>query len=192
MGHPSANHGFVLGPRSPFACDRSHKTCVWYRATGGWNSYRGPLDVPLCTQKRNGKTERVWLVTANWLTDGPLTLPSGDRRLTRGLRMTLGLVLKIAFWCRLLRHRRGVPDCGDLHVALYFSVWCRCPRDVRGVRGHISIDCLFVVTTGVLAQRLIQMEGCCAIGAEATAFRALRIVRRTSDLGTVHWDTMTA
>jgi hypothetical protein len=36
-------------------------------------------------------------MTANWLTDGPLTLPSGDRRLTRGLRMTPGLVLKIAF-----------------------------------------------------------------------------------------------
>ena len=36
-------------------------------------------------------------MTANWLTDGPLTLPSGNRRLTRGLRMTLGLVLKIAF-----------------------------------------------------------------------------------------------
>ncbi|MGB8184525.1 MAG: hypothetical protein WCF37_05825 [Pseudolabrys sp.] len=36
-------------------------------------------------------------MTANWLTDGPLTLPSGNRRLTRGLRMTPGLVLKIAF-----------------------------------------------------------------------------------------------
>ena len=48
-------------------------------------------------QKRNGKTARVWLMTANWLTDGPLTLPSGDRRLTRGPRMTPGLVLKIAF-----------------------------------------------------------------------------------------------
>lgn len=48
-------------------------------------------------QKRNGKTARVWLMTANWLTDGPLTLPSGNRRLTRGLRMTPGLVLKIAF-----------------------------------------------------------------------------------------------
>ncbi len=48
-------------------------------------------------QKRNGKTARVWLMTANWLTDGPLTLPSGNHRLTRGLRMTPGLVLKIAF-----------------------------------------------------------------------------------------------
>jgi hypothetical protein len=27
---------------------------------------------------------------------GPLTLPSGDRRLTQGLRMTIGSVLKIA------------------------------------------------------------------------------------------------
>jgi len=45
MGHLSANHACVLGPRSPFACDHSHKICVWYRATGGRNSDPGPLDV---------------------------------------------------------------------------------------------------------------------------------------------------
>jgi hypothetical protein len=32
---------------------------------------------------------------ANWLTDGPLTLPSGDRILTWGPGMTVGSALKI-------------------------------------------------------------------------------------------------
>jgi hypothetical protein len=48
MGHLSANHACVLGPRSPFACDHSHKICVWYRATGGWNSDKGSAWRPLC------------------------------------------------------------------------------------------------------------------------------------------------
>ena len=124
-------------------------------------------------------------MTANWLTDGPLTLPSGNRRLTRGLRMTPGLVLKIAFGVVCFGTGAACLILGDLHVALYFSVWCRCPRNVRGVRGHISMDCFFVVTTGALAQRLIQIKGCCASGTEATSLRALRIVHRTSDLGTI-------
>ena len=59
-------------------------------------------------------------------------------------------------WRRLLRDRRGVFDRGHLHLALYFSVRCRCPRNIRGVRGRMSIDCLFVVTTSALAQRLVR------------------------------------
>jgi hypothetical protein len=121
-------------------------------------------------QKRNGKTKRVGLLTA--MTDA-------------GAKDDARFSAENCFWRRLLRDRRGVPDSGDLHVALYFSVWCRCPRNVRGVRGHISMDCFFVVTTGALAQRLIQIEGCCASGTEATSLRAPRIVQRTSDLGTI-------
>jgi hypothetical protein len=124
--------------------------------------------------KAEWKDRKAWLVTANWLTHGPLTLPSGNRKLTRGLRDDDRCSTKNCFRRRLLRDRRGVPDWGDLHVALYFSVWCRCPRNVRGVRGYISIDCFFVVTTGAVAQRLIQMAGCCASGAEATALSADR------------------
>jgi hypothetical protein len=45
-------HAYLLGPRSPFACDHRHKTYVWYRATGGWNSDQGARRMSALWQKR--------------------------------------------------------------------------------------------------------------------------------------------
>ena len=123
-------------------------------------------------QKRNGKPARARLITATiGLTDRPLTLPSGNRRLTRGLRMTPGLVLKIAFWRRLLRDRRSVPDSGDLRVALYFSVSaCHAPGMFVAFAAIFPMDCFFACADGRAGTTTqFKWRPCCATGRRSTS-----------------------
>jgi hypothetical protein len=65
--------------------------------------------------------------------------------------MTIGSGLKIALGivCFTIG---GVFNRGDLHRALCFMVRCRYPRNVWGVRDHISFVCFSVVTPAALAQ----------------------------------------
>jgi hypothetical protein len=66
---------------------------------------------------------------ANWFNHGPLTLPSSDRRLARGLRMTIGLVLKIGL---------GVV-CFGIGAASFIGAICMVPF----VSGSDAIPAMF-------------------------------------------------
>jgi hypothetical protein len=57
---------------------------------------------------------------ANWLTHCPLTLPSGDRILTRELRMTIGSALKIGLG--VVCFAIGAACLIGASCTLYFSV----------------------------------------------------------------------